>query len=130
MAGQSHRELYVSVCQLPRRVVRPETPKGETVYLALKVVDRSRVSRKQLARFHNEVRFCSQPHSRHIIHVLDSGKGDGEELFYVMPYFPGTLRSKMRAGVKADDVLLLYTQVLDAVEAAHFLGAVTSHIKP
>jgi serine/threonine protein kinase len=84
-----------------------EVRSSEGQRLALKVVDRSRVSRKQLARFHNEVRFCSQPHSKHIIHVLDSGRGDGEELFYVMPYFPGTLRKTMRAGVKVDNGLVI-----------------------
>jgi serine/threonine protein kinase len=98
--------------------------------LALKALDRSRVSRKQLARFRNEMRFCSQPHSSHIIQVLDQGKGDGEILFYVMPYFPGTLRKRMRAGINGGDVLPLYNQVLDAVEAAHLLGAVHRDIKP
>jgi serine/threonine protein kinase len=98
--------------------------------LALKALDRSRVSRKQLSRFRNEMRFCSQPHSKHIIQVLDQGKGDGEILFYVMPYFPGTLRKRMRAGINGGDVLPLYNQVLDAVEAAHLLGAVHRDIKP
>jgi serine/threonine protein kinase len=48
--------------------------------LALKALDRSGVSRKQLARFRNEMRFCSQPRSRHIIQVIDQGKGDEEVL--------------------------------------------------
>jgi serine/threonine protein kinase len=98
--------------------------------LALKALDRSGVSRKQLARFRNEMRFCSQPRSRHIIQVIDQGKGDGEVLFYVMPYFSGTLRKRMRAGIKGGDVLPLYNQVLDGVEAAHLLGAVHRDIKP
>jgi serine/threonine protein kinase len=125
-------ETYTVVQQLGSggagAVYEVKTSDGQR--LALKALDRSRVSRKQLARFRNEMRFCSQPHSKHIIQVLDQGKGDGEILFYVMPYFAGTLRKRMRAGINGGDVLPLYNQVLDAVEAAHLLGAVHRDIKP
>jgi serine/threonine protein kinase len=98
--------------------------------LALKVVDGSMASKKQLKRFRNELSFCSQPRSKHIVQVLDRGKGEGGEVFYVMPYFPGTLRKQMQAGIKAAEVLPLYGQILDGIEAAHLLGVVHRDLKP
>jgi serine/threonine protein kinase len=112
MAGKAQRvfesgfDTYTTVAQIGSggSGIVFEVVNSEDQRLALKVVDGSKISRKQLKRFRNELQFCSQPRSKHIIQVLDQGKGEGAEVFYVMPYFPGTLRKQMRVSIKASTV--------------------------
>jgi eukaryotic-like serine/threonine-protein kinase len=107
-----------------------EVTDSDGVRLALKLVDGSRMSRQKLKRFHNEIQFCLHPRSTHIVRVLDYGKGEGSQLFCVMPYYPSTLRKQIRDGISPDEVLRLYAQILDSVEAVHLLGACHRDIKP
>jgi serine/threonine protein kinase len=98
--------------------------------LALKVLDRSKAPTTKLKRFKNEIQFCSRPSSKHIVRVLDYGSTEDGSLFYVMPYYPRTLRDLIRAGIKTADVLPLFAQILDGIEAAHLLDVVHRDIKP
>ena len=107
-----------------------EVTDSDGVKLALKVVDGSRISRQKLKRFRNEIQFCLHPRSNHIVRILDYGKGEGGQLFCVMPYYPSTLRKQIKAGIPPGEVLRLYSQILDSVEAAHLLGACHRDIKP
>lgn len=47
-----------------------------------------------------------------------------------MPRLAETLRGLMNRSINADQVLPLFAQVLDGVEAAHLLGVIHRDIKP
>jgi serine/threonine protein kinase len=64
------------------------------------------------------------------VRVLDYGSSAEGLLFYVMPYYPNNLRERIDSGIEPSEVLALYTQILDGVEAAHLLGACHRDIKP
>ncbi len=98
--------------------------------LALKLLDRSSTPRQKLKRFQNEIQFCLRPGSEHIVQVLDYGQASDGSLFYVMPYYASTLRDLIRKRLPQNELLPLYGQVLDAVEAAHLLGVCHRDIKP
>jgi serine/threonine protein kinase len=98
--------------------------------LALKLLDRSKTPRAKLKRFRNELQFCSQPRSKHIIHVIDSGRTDDGSIFYVMRFYPKTVRNLIRDRLPQGELLPLYSQILDGAEAAHLLRACHRDIKP
>lgn len=98
--------------------------------VAIKVLDRSKAPSTKLKRFKNEIQFCSRPSSPHIVKVLDWGSTEDGSLFYVMPYYPSTLRDLIKAGIKTGDVLPLFSQILNGVEAAHLLQVYHRDIKP
>ncbi len=84
-------------------------------------------------RFRNEVLFGQRHHHPNVIRILDSGaalNGKDEIRFYVMPYYPNTLRHLIQTGIRATDALLLFSQLLDGVEAAHLLGVNHRDLKP
>jgi serine/threonine protein kinase len=97
---------------------------------ALKAMDAAKSSRKKLKRFQNEIQFCYRSSSKHIVRVFDFGKTDDGSIFYVMPLYPTTLRGHMNAGIGKSEVLPIYSQILDGVEAAHLLGVCHRDIKP
>jgi serine/threonine protein kinase len=98
--------------------------------LALKILNNSSATKSKLKRFRNEIQFCLRPPSDHIVRVLDFGKSEEGLLFYVMPYFSSTLRDRIKSGIQPREVLPLYNQILDGIEAAHLLGACHRDIKP
>lgn len=97
---------------------------------ALKLLDASKTSRQKLKRFQNEIQFCLQPRSENIVHVLDHGPTDEGDAFYIMPFYNSTLRVLIKAQRPAHELLRLYGQILDSVEAAHLLGVCHRDIKP
>jgi len=103
-------------------------PDGQN--LALKLLDHSRTPRQKLKRFQNEIQFCLHPGSDHIVHVLDYGQAPDGSLFYVMPYYSSTLRDLIKKGLPHNQLLPLYGQILDSVEAAHLLGVYHRDLKP
>jgi hypothetical protein len=74
---------------------------------ALKAMDGAKAPRKKLKRFQNEIQFCYRASSKYIVRVLDFGRSEDGSLFYVMPLYPGTLRGRMSAGIKKNEVLPL-----------------------
>jgi hypothetical protein len=74
MAGKAQRvfesgfDTYTTVAQIGSggSGIVSEVVNSEDQRLALKVEDGSRISRKQLKRFRNELQFCSQPRSKHL----------------------------------------------------------------
>lgn len=107
-----------------------EVVDSDTNHLALKLLDCSGVASTKLKRFKNEIHFCQREISPRVLRVLDYGTaGDGSP-FYVMALYNGTLRSLIRNGIAPADVLPLFNQVLDGVEAAHLMGVCHRDIKP
>jgi serine/threonine protein kinase len=96
--------------------------------LALKVL--THASRSKLQRFKNEINFCFKPVSKQIIQVLDFGTTDDGSLFYVMPLYSSSLKERIKTGIKPAEVLALFSQILDGVEAAHLLGVYHRDLKP
>jgi serine/threonine protein kinase len=102
---------------------------SEHEQFALKVLT-SNAQGKRLKRFRNEINFCSQDRSKNIVRIVEYGKTEEGFLFYVMPFYPSTLRDRIKQGIPPDEVLSLYSQILDGVEAAHLLGVYHRDIKP
>jgi len=97
---------------------------------ALKLLKKSGAPKGKFKRFINEMNFCRQGHSEHIVRVLDSGRCDDGSVFYVMPFYPRTLQEIIDAGIAPEKVLPVFGQLLDGVEAAHLLGVCHRDIKP
>jgi hypothetical protein len=65
--------------------------------------------------------------------VVDDGLVDWEGSrtpFYVMPLYPATLRMVMQNGIPADQVLPIFSRILDGVEAAHLSRVIHRDLKP
>jgi serine/threonine-protein kinase len=77
-----------------------------------------------------ELQFCSRRPHRNIAPVLDSGLHGTKGAFYVMPLYPRSLRDAIREGIPHDNVLRLFGQVLDGVEAAHLYEIWHGDLKP
>jgi serine/threonine protein kinase len=87
-------------------------------------------SSQKLKRFKNEMMFCWKEDHPNLIKVLDYGRSQSAEPFYVMPLASSTLRSLLTAGIGKEDVLVLFSQILDGVEAAHLKGVTHRDLKP
>ena len=84
-------------------------------------------------RFKNELAFCRRNQHDRIIRVVDEGvyADGGKHLpFYVMPLLASTLRKYMQAGISKDQVLRVFSDILDGVEAAHLQGVIHRDLKP
>lgn len=105
----------------------------ESHIVALKVLDPRKATKTKRKRFRNEIFFCLRNTHDNIVHVLDYGLDQTKPepaLFYVMPYYPSTLRTLMSAGLPPDEVLPTFAHILDGVEAAHLLGTCHRDLKP
>jgi serine/threonine protein kinase len=101
--------------------------------VAIKVLTRERASRDKRARFRNEVAFQQRNTHEHVVTILDHGvTHDGEAAgpFYVMSRFDSSLRTLIAGGIQPDNVLPLFSQMLDGVEAAHLQKVVHRDLKP
>jgi serine/threonine protein kinase len=100
---------------------------------ALKCLFPDRITAERRKRFKNEIGFCEKNRHKNIIPVIDDGFiiwDDTKCLFYVMPYYQGTLRSLIEKTIEQQKILLLYSQLLDGVEAAHISGVWHRDLKP
>jgi serine/threonine protein kinase len=107
-----------------------EVTDGSGQKRAVKALDHAKTSADSLRRFQDEIRFCMQERSKHVVHILDYGTYVDGSPFYVMPRYPRSLRSEIRAGIAPNEVLPLFTQVLNGVEAAHFFKIFHLDLKP
>jgi len=100
---------------------------------ALKVLDPEKATSEKRKRFRNEMGFCQRSVHKNIVKVLDQGIGvlRGKDApFYVMPLYPKTLRTLIRAGIPPEQALPLFKQLLDGVEAAHLQRVYHRDLKP
>jgi len=127
-----------------RYVVERELGAGgmATVYLAEDTKHHRRVAvkvlRAELAaslgaeRFLREIGIAARLHHPHILSLYDSG-GEGDVLFYVMPFVEGqSLRDRIaRTGaLPIDEAVRIIREVADALEYSHQQGVVHRDIKP
>jgi serine/threonine-protein kinase len=83
-------------------------------------------------RFEREIRTVARLQHPHILPLFDSG-GDGESLFFVMPFVDG---ESLRERLQRDGALALGTaasivrQIGDALDYAHAQGVVHRDVKP
>ena len=106
--------------------------------LAVKCLFPGFITDERRKRFKNEVDFCSRQRHPNVIQVVDFGlvTWDSKKTpfyvmpFYVMPFFAMTLRVLMTKGIPQSNVLSLFSQMLDGVEAAHLLGVIHRDLKP
>jgi hypothetical protein len=87
----------------------------------------------KLKRFRNELGFCRRNQHDRIIKILDEGvllDGPKRMPFYVMPLYESTLRKLMSGHLPHNDILPMFTDVLDGLEAAHFQNVVHRDLKP
>lgn len=97
---------------------------------ALKVLDQGQATGSMLKRFKNEIHFCSKEVHKNIIRITDHGLTESSQPFYVMPCYSSSLRKLMQKGIESVNVLPLFGQLLDGVEAAHLLGVCHRDLKP
>ncbi len=103
------------------------------VAMALKCLFPKIAATEKRKRFKNEVDFCRRGLHKNIIQVIDEGliAWDGTKTpFYVMPFFPTTLRALIEKKLAPVQALTLFSQMMDGVEAAHLLGVTHRDLKP
>ena len=101
--------------------------------VAVKVLSEKQASSDKRARFRNEIAFLSRNKHPNIVTVTDHGlvrSGKIAGPFYVMPLYGGNLRRMLENKIPADNVLSLFLEILDGVEAAHLQGVVHRDLKP
>ena len=99
----------------------------------VKAIDRTRTSKEKLKRFQNEIAFCSNNSHENIVPIIDRGTyyNDSQDLvFYIMPYYPNTLRDLMKSGIPHERLLPLFLDIASGLCFAHQKGVWHRDIKP
>jgi len=101
--------------------------------IALKVLAPDRATADKRRRFKNETAFLARNKHQNIVTVIDHGIANSGGIvgpFYVMRRYEASLRNIMLRGIPSEQVLRLFSQILDGVEAAHLQGVVHRDLKP
>lgn len=105
---------------------------GACEQFAIKFLERN-IGGDKLKRFKNEISFCEQHQHKNIVSILDRGYAylDGKDyVFYVMPLFQNTLKSKIKAGIAPDEAVSIFVGILEGLKYAHEHNAIHRDIKP
>lgn len=100
--------------------------------LALKLLKAQAATSDKLARFKNEIGFCSVRRHPNVLHVSDWGFIEVNGIkcpFYLMPLYPKTLRQVMST-LLPSDAIRMFAQILDGIEAAHLCNVWHRDLKP
>ena len=84
-------------------------------------------------RFKNETQFLLRHKHNNIVSVIDHGLAREPQIegpFYVMRRYECNVRHLIEKGIKPADVLPIFVQLLDGVEAAHLHKVVHRDLKP
>lgn len=96
---------------------------------ALKCLTPKKATTQKLKRFQNEIRFCQRTDHKNIVRILDTGRSLLGVPFYVMELFACTLQDQLGT-LKADEVLPVFSEILNGVEAAHLNQVTHRDLKP
>lgn len=99
---------------------------------AIKFLDQS-IGVDKLKRFKNEIAFCEHHRHKNIVPILDRGYvhlGGKDYVFYVMPLFADTLKSKIATGISPDDAVHIFVGILEGLKYAHEHSTIHRDIKP
>lgn len=105
---------------------------GSGEQFAIKFLERN-IGGDKLKRFKNEIAFCEQHLHKNIVSILDRGYAYLDEkdyVFYVMPLFEDTLKSKIKSGIMPDDAVSIFVGILEGLKYAHDHNAIHRDIKP
>lgn len=105
---------------------------GAGEQFAIKFLERN-IGGDKLKRFKNEIAFCEQHQHKNIVSILDRGYAYLDEkdyVFYVMPLFEETLKSKIKEGIIPDDAVSIFVGILEGLKYAHDHNAIHRDIKP
>lgn len=112
------------------RVYGARGPDGADV--AVKVL--TAADRDKRRRFKNEINFGLRNEHANVVTVIDFGLltiNNSTSPFYVMRRYGGNLRTLIREkGIRPENTLSYFSQILDGVEAAHLKGVVHRDLKP
>jgi serine/threonine protein kinase len=106
-----------------------KTSDGRNV--AIKVLSKSDADKRK--RFKNETAFLLKTDHPNIVKVVDFGLAATGRLkgpFYVMQRYEESLRGLMKGRLATNEVMPLFSQILDGVEAAHLREAKHRDLKP
>lgn len=106
-----------------------EVTDAEARHYALKAVTPQKATTQKLKRFQNEIRFCQQTTHRNIVRILDTGRSSLGASFYVMELYPCTLQEQL-GKLGAAEVLPVFSEILNGVEAAHLQHVTHRDLKP
>lgn len=100
---------------------------------AVKLLNPQNVTVERQKRFKNEVLFCQQTNHPNVLKILDDGpylKDNKPVPFYVMRLYDSSLRDLLKKGIRPDQALPLFSQLLNGVEVAHLNKVVHRDLKP
>ena len=97
---------------------------------AVKVLNTAKAGRNGLKQARDEFNFCFRTTHKNIIPVLDCGLTGAKTAFYVMPLYARSLRDLIAEGIPPENVLRLFGQILDGIEAAHLHQIWHRNLKP
>jgi len=100
---------------------------------ALKLLKKERINTRSLKRFQNELYFCLRNRHENIIEIQDFGyieDGGKKCPFYIMPLYNNSLRELLNQKISHQEVLKIFSKILDGIEAAHLLNVWHRDLKP
>lgn len=99
---------------------------------ALKLLNK-KIDKENKKRFKNEINYCLKSNHENIMNITDVGiyeLKDQKYMFYVMPVFDGNLREMMKNGIKNEDKLFYFNQILEGIKYFHNGNNYHRDIKP